>query len=56
MTDLLTIQEVCAKLKVKKNTVYNWLREDQTFPKQIQLGPRCVRWKAADLEAWIASK
>lgn len=53
MTDLLTIEDVCARLKVQKTTVYKWLREDPTFPKQIKLGPRVVRWKAHELSDWI---
>lgn len=53
MSTLLTCPEVCAKLKVRKTTLYKWLREDETFPRQIQLGPRVVRWKEHEIDAWI---
>jgi excisionase family DNA binding protein len=50
---LLTVKDVCAKLKVTKSTVYKMLREDPSFPRSITIGPRVVRWKEADLTAWI---
>jgi prophage regulatory protein len=56
MSELLTIKDVCYKLKVTKTTVYKWLHEDPTFPKQITLGPRVVRWKADELEQWLQNR
>jgi prophage regulatory protein len=56
MPNLLTIHEVCEKLKVQKTTVYKWLRDDPTFPKQIKLGPRVVRWREKELTAWLESR
>lgn len=55
MPNLLTIKDVCEKLKVKKNTVYSWLKDDPTFPRQIRLGPRVVRWDEDELTKWIKS-
>ena len=26
-----------------------------TFPKPIQIGPRAVGWRVADIEAWLAN-
>lgn len=32
-----------------------WRREKAgDFPKRIKLGPRCVGWRLADIEAWEA--
>lgn len=56
MPNLLTIREVCELLKVKKTTVYKWVREDPTFPKQIHLGPRVVRWDADQLAEWVRTR
>lgn len=53
MSQLLTVHEVCAKLKVQKTTVYKWLKEDPSFPRQITLGPRVVRWQEEALDTWV---
>lgn len=53
MSNLLTIEDVCAKLKMTKTTVYKLRREDSTFPKQIKIGPRAVRWKEDELQDWV---
>ena len=56
MSDLLTIEDVCAKLKMTKTKLYKLRREDATFPKQIKLGPRAVRWKEGELNAWVEAQ
>jgi excisionase family DNA binding protein len=56
MPNLLTIKDVCERLQVRKTTVYKWIREDQTFPKQVRLGPRVVRWDEDQLGAWIRTR
>ena len=47
----LTCKEVLARYKLYRSTMYRWIK-DGLFPAPIQLGPRCVRWKLADLEKW----
>lgn len=39
-----------------RSTVYHRMKTDPTFPKPVRMGPRCVRWKADEVEAWIASR
>ena len=56
MSNLLTIEDVCGKLKMTKTTVYKLRREDATFPKQIKLGPRAVRWKEDELNDWVEAQ
>ena len=38
-----------------RSTIYQRLAED-TFPKQIHLGPRSVGWLASEVDAWIAGR
>ena len=47
----LNIEDVTARLRVSKSTLWRWIKED-LFPKPIHLGPKAVRWKASDLAAW----
>jgi len=56
MSNLLRIDDVCAKLKMTKTTVYKLRREDSTFPRQIKLGSRAVRWKEDELNKWVEAQ
>lgn len=53
--DLLTRTEVLSKLRVAAPTLRRWCRASQ-FPEPLQLGPNCLRWVRADVEAWLASR
>jgi prophage regulatory protein len=41
--------------KVSPATIYRWIKEGN-FPRSVRLGPNMVRWKAADIEAWMLEK
>ncbi|WP_299734845.1 AlpA family phage regulatory protein [uncultured Endozoicomonas sp.] len=53
----LTNQQVRERYQIGNTTLYRWINDEQTnFPKQHQLGPRCVRWRQSDLEAWESQR
>jgi len=52
---LLTQEQAAALLGVAPRTLENH-RARRVGPRFIALSRRCVRYKLADLEAWIASK
>lgn len=31
------------------------LRKNPDFPKPVTLGPRCLRWRVEDLQAWVGA-
>ncbi len=37
-------------------TLYRWVANDPSFPKQVQLGPRRVGWYADEVAAWLGSR
>ena len=48
---LIRLGDVCRFLGISKSTVYKKLSES-SFPKPARLGPRTVRWRVDDIEAW----
>lgn len=42
-------------LDISKSTLRNWMLEGD-FPHPIQLGPRAVGWKAAQVHAWLETR
>ena len=50
-----TRQQLEKLFKVSPATIYRWIKEGR-FPKPIHLGPNMVRWKASDIESWLAER
>ena len=50
---LIRDRDVAARLDIARSTLWKWVA-DGIFPKPLRLGPRAVRWRVADLEAWIS--
>ena len=50
-----TRQQLEKLFKVSPATIYRWIKEGR-FPKPIHLGANMVRWKASDIESWVAEK
>lgn len=48
----LTIDEVAARYRTSRDSIYRWLRGSNDFPRPIPLPSRGVRWTVAQLEAW----
>jgi excisionase family DNA binding protein len=53
MIELLTIEEVAARLRVSVETV-RWLRQEGRFMPAIKVGRR-LTWDARDVDAWLKS-
>jgi predicted DNA-binding transcriptional regulator AlpA len=48
------MRELMLTLGIKaRQTIYNKLREDQTFPKPRRMGPNTVAWVRAEVMRWI---
>ncbi len=52
MSELLDMVEVAALLGTSKRTVIRY-RDSGVLPPAVRVGPRLVRWRRGDLEAWI---
>ena len=46
---------VCEVTGLSKATIYRLLNRGE-FPPKVQLSPRCVGWRVADVEAWLAAR
>jgi excisionase family DNA binding protein len=53
MEDYLTTDELCEKLKITRQTLYRWIKEDY-FP-VIKVG-RVLRFSPQKVEEWVAAK
>ena len=53
--ELLSARDLRKHFGLATSTLYNW-RDTQSFPRPLQLGANCVRWRRADIENWIASR
>jgi excisionase family DNA binding protein len=52
--DLLTAQEVADRLSISSRTVWRMERRGE-LPSPIRYNRKLVRWKAADIEDYVAS-
>ena len=43
-------------LGISRGTLYRLIKSDASFPTRIHISMRCVGWRLADLEQWIASR
>ena len=50
---LITTAEAAKLLGVTRSTLARWRTSDPEFPKAIQLGPQAVRFRIADVHAFI---
>ncbi len=52
-TKLLTQYVVCEQLGISRPTLWRRRHDDPAFPQPIYIGPRAVRFKQVDVEAYI---
>lgn len=52
---LLTIEEVGARVRLSKPTIYKEIREGR-FPRQLRLCANKVAWIEREVEDWIAAR
>ena len=53
---LLHPKQVASRLGVAAGLLRTWRLEGSTGPRALVLSPRVVRYHAADVDAWLASK
>ena len=56
MSILLKFSEVAVRLNCTRQTVYKLVSTDPTFPRPIRLTPKCPRFRADEIEAWLADR
>jgi prophage regulatory protein len=52
---LLRLKEVCEIIGTSRSTVYKGINEG-TFPRSVQIGEKAVRWRSADIAAWLEAR
>jgi excisionase family DNA binding protein len=52
---IFDVGEVAAYLKVQEQTVYAW-RARGRGPRAVKLNGRALRWRKADVDAWLAEQ
>ena len=56
MPELLTASEVAARLRIARQSIYELLKRDESFPRPLRIMPRAPRWRACDVDAWLAAQ
>ena len=52
---IIRLSEVLKMTGLGRSTMYKYVSED-TFPKPVPLGERCVGWVESEVLDWIADK
>ena len=52
---LLRRTDVEVRTGLTRSTIYRLMRAGE-FPEPLKLGPRAVRWRATEIESWIAER
>lgn len=52
---LLTDHETAALFGISRPTLWRWRKDVPNFPQPVKLGPRAVRYRRSDLDAFIAA-
>ena len=55
MAEILRPKDVCARLKISRSTLYQWVATGR-FPRQARYGERAVGWHSEAVERWLASR
>lgn len=50
--DLLKLSDVMRQTRLGHTFIYRAMNQG-TFPKQLKITKRCVRWRKSDILAWI---
>jgi prophage regulatory protein len=52
---LLRLRDVCEMVGLSRSTIYSAMANGR-FPRAIRVGARSVRWRSADVGAWLAAQ
>jgi len=53
-SEMLTVKQVASRLQISERSVYR-MRDSGALPPPVKIRG-CLRWRAADIDAWIASR
>ena len=53
---LQTVEQVAERLTVSKATVWRYVAQNPEFPRPIKLSPGCARWRADEVDDWLAAR
>lgn len=48
-------RDVERRVGISTATLYRWIGEGR-FPRPVKIGPSCVRWPEAEIEAWTSER
>ena len=51
---LLRLREVGDLVRLSRSAVYRRMQAGE-FPRPVRIGPKAVRWRTEDIEAWLAT-
>jgi predicted DNA-binding transcriptional regulator AlpA len=51
----LDIADVCALARMSASWIHEEVRA-RRFPQPMRFGPRCTRWRSADVRAWLIAR
>ena len=52
---LIGRQEVERMVGLSRSTIYDAMRRGD-FPLPLKVGPKAVRWRSSEIEAWVESR
>lgn len=52
---ILRLQDVIIATGLSRSTIYKYI-SDNTFPKPVSLGDRCVGWVDSEVHDWILAR
>jgi prophage regulatory protein len=52
---MLRINDVIASTGLSRPTIYREMQAER-FPRQVPLTERCVGWREAEIQAWLAAR
>ena len=53
---LLTMRDLCERLRLGRTTIYAVMRDDPSFPAPFRVVGNALRWDSADVESWISAR
>jgi len=53
---ILRAAALCEYLGVSRTTVWKLEQTDPAFPRKVVFSSRCVGWRRADIDAYLAAK
>jgi predicted DNA-binding transcriptional regulator AlpA len=52
--EIITIAEICAKLKISRQTLYRWRRDGKFMPQPVNV--QATRWLRSEFSQWLRER